>query len=442
MPSFKTITKTVITFILLLVILFLTISCKECVNEPKPEPEYNIYLSVEDVLCTWVTLNVTLPDSGVTSIFELNRNGCPIDTYSCVSEDTLVIDEGLIPDSDYYYKVRFLKDGEIKAESDSVDVHTMVTTSHAFVWEVDTIGDYGSVLYDVFAFTENEVWAVGEIVTDSAKYNIASWDGQKWELIRLEFNTFYGSKAYGAIRSIYAFDTDDVWCMTYFGSHGHWDGVEWETGYANNAGAATEAIWGSSSSNLYFVGNAGTIVHYNGTDFTRMESGTDADLNTIDGIYDNATGETHIWVTGVGILLYYDGSTWQEIFSMDNPIFEDNFNNPNAVYIPDDRNYIVSVWGGDNSGLYALNQNNLLQNILMSKHDLFVKGISGNSVNDFFMVGTYTEVIHYNGATLHVYEDLKRYGVLSSCYMIGDEIFAVGDQGAFLSEAIVFRGER
>jgi len=443
LSNHKSNAKVALTITIFLTMLILAISCKECPTEPKPEPEYNIYLSIEDVLCTWVTLKVTLPDSGKINSFALDRNDSTIATYTSNDNDTLITDEGLTPDTDFSYKVRFLKDGKTKAESEPVAVHTMQTTGHDFVWEIDTLGEYGSSLHDVTAIGENDVWAVGEIKTDSTNFNIACWDGSKWNLKRVEFNTFYGSKAFGAIRSIFAFSSDDIWVMTYFGSHGHWDGEEWETGYAENTGAATEAIWGSSSSNLYFAGYNGSIVHYNGVTFTPVSSVTSADLNSIAGIYNPATGKSRIWVTGTGILLYYDSSEWQTIWDQDHPYFDNNYINPTAIYIPDDKYIILSTWNGYGSRITLHNQDDFGQyQVLFYADGDYIRFISGIDVNDFFLVGTYTKVAHYNGETYHKYEELESFGILSSCFMINNAVFTVGYQGAFQSKGIVFRGKR
>jgi len=170
-------TKTAVFTLFLIIAIFLAVSCKECPTEP----DYDIYLSVEDVLCTSVSLKVTMPDSGKINTFELDRskgllaeNDSTIATFSCTDDDTLITDENLMPDTDYTYRVRFLKDGKTKSESDLVSVHTLPTTSHDFVWEIDTLGNYGSYLKDVWIVDENNIWVVGNIETDSGEYNAAS----------------------------------------------------------------------------------------------------------------------------------------------------------------------------------------------------------------------------------------------------------------------------
>jgi len=430
-------TKIVLSVIAFFTLLLLAISCRERPSEPEPEPEYNIYLSVEDVLCTWVTLKVTLPDSGKINSFALDRNDSTVATYTCYDNDTLITNEGLTPDTDYSYTVRFLKGGKIKAESELIAVHTMPTTSHDFVWEVDTLGGNFSTFYDVAAINENDVWAVGEIKINDKLYGAGHWDGEKWNLVEL-----IAGSTIVIPRGILILSSNDIWFAC--GSIFHWDGTKTTLEWLRDIDTpeAVEKIWGTSSSNLYFVGNAGTIVHYNGSTFTRMTSGTDADLLNIDGIYDPDRDKSRIWVTGVGILLYYDGSVWQEVFGMDKPIFKDNFNNPNAVYVPDDRHYVVSVWGGDNSGLYAFDQRNLLYYVLMSKHDLFVKGIHGNSINDLFLVGEFNRIYHFNGSTIQKFPQLEGSGTSLSVSCVNNHVFVVGDDGSFYYRAVVYRGVR
>ncbi|MBU2629613.1 MAG: hypothetical protein KKE61_13430, partial [Proteobacteria bacterium] len=43
-------------------------------------------------------------------------------------------------------------------------------------------------------------------------------------------------------------------------------------------------IWGNASDNIYFVGKSGTILHFDGSDFTTMTSTTTEDLNAIWGL--------------------------------------------------------------------------------------------------------------------------------------------------------------
>jgi len=49
----------------------------------------------------------------------------------------------------------------------------MDTTSHNFIWEIDTLGIGGSYLNDVAIIDENNIWVVGNIETDTVTVSLA-----------------------------------------------------------------------------------------------------------------------------------------------------------------------------------------------------------------------------------------------------------------------------
>jgi len=73
-------------------------------------------------------------------------------------------------------------------------------------------------------------------------------------------------------------------------------------------GQSINKLWGTSSYNLYGVGDKGMIAHYNGSSWQKMESGTTVDLNDIFGLDAN-----HIWAIGTmsdgngTVILSFDG---------------------------------------------------------------------------------------------------------------------------------------
>ncbi|MBC8400151.1 MAG: hypothetical protein H8E14_01540 [Candidatus Marinimicrobia bacterium] len=161
-------------------------------------------------------------------------------------------------------------------------------SDHEFIWEIDTLGIYGTQLRDVFIVDENEIWAVGNIETENNEYNAAHWNGSEWEFLGIFNNTI-------DLYSVIVFSDDDIW-MTDWASPIHWDGNEWTLYNLYQLGleGAGWASWGTSSSNMYFVGYEGSIVHYDGELFEQMESGTPVNLVDISG---NTTGD-HIFVVG------------------------------------------------------------------------------------------------------------------------------------------------
>ncbi len=64
-------------------------------------------------------------------------------------------------------------------------------------------------------------------------------------------------------------------------------------------------VWGSSPSDVFAVGESGTILHYDGGQWIKQTSGTTAGLRDVWG-----TGPTNVYVAGDSGILHYDGNGW------------------------------------------------------------------------------------------------------------------------------------
>jgi len=325
----------------------------------------------------------------------------------------------------------------------------MDTTSHNFVWEIDTLGDYGSYLNDVAIIDDNNVWIVGNIETDSMEYNAAHWDGNKWELIGIYSNTL-------DLYSIQYFDENDIWVTSHCFPY-HWDGIEWTQYHLDNMGldaCAGNAIWGSSPNDVYFVGSGGSIVHYDGTGFSEMESGIDAPILDICGIDEN-----HIWTVAytntpgiINKVLEYNGNTWSVIYE---DRFQDNWP-PSDYSIPSGT--FLSSWAyGDTLylGCASVYKQSITtgEGILLPLEDIHwslgwgIAHIRGNNPNDIFITtGFGSEVCHYNGEDWHFYDELDAIDVndfvsTRGLSVKGDMVVIVGEDNT-TGKAIVYRGYR
>ena len=69
-------------------------------------------------------------------------------------------------------------------------------------------------------------------------------------------------------------------------------------------------MWGSSGSDVFAVGVYGTILHYDGSSWSAMSSGTSADSHGVWG----STG-SDVFAVGNGTILHYDGSAWSAMSS-------------------------------------------------------------------------------------------------------------------------------
>jgi len=308
--------KEILGLILTVIILF------SCELFERVEPE----LEVIDIFCTEAVLKVRFDNSDGKNSFNLVRNDTVVRSYKTDKSDTVIIDSGLMPDSNYRYRVDFLKGGKVVSKSDEVAVHTMDTTSHDFVWEVDTLGIYGSYLNDCWIVNENDIYVVGSIRlpdpdsswngTGYEDFNAAHWDGEKWEYMRFERGA--------PLNSIWYFNENDIWASG--GVPIHWDGNKWDfyhlwdMGILDQDDGGVDHIWASSPDDIYFAGRKGSIVHYDGKNFTKIESGTEIDLLDIDGTPDgmnifvvgyNDSGE----LSGQSVCLKYINGRWKKVFN-------------------------------------------------------------------------------------------------------------------------------
>jgi len=442
--------KSITTIVGLLMILLFAVSCKECPTEP----DYDIYLSVEEVLCTQVTFIVTLPDSGKIDHFALDRNDSTVATYTCSDDDTLIIDCNLKPDTDYNYRVRFLKDDKTKAESEPITVHTILPTSHDFTWEVDTLGHYGSFLKDAWIVNDTNIWVVGAlIVNDSTSlysgqqnYNAARWNGVKWlyELIGSPGIICYG---------IHYFSENNIWVTAEIIYH--WDGNEWKRYHLwymdvlDESDGGVKHIWASSPDDIYFVGDKGCIVHYDGSTFTKMESGTDSPIVDIWGIDEN-----HIWAIAKtnsvddnhpdgyeSVTFFFNGNRWIRKYVAS----PENSSEYSSTEIA---GYMNSVWAYENT-LYISSHSGLWKESIRSGKGYLDHGgkdkpldgrpflIRGTGNNDIYAFTHWAEFLHYNGEKWNQDLTLSRFYV-DDATVKEDIVVLVGDLS--FSCAIVVRG--
>jgi len=174
------------------------------------------------------------------------------------------------------------------------------TTSHNFVWYIDTLGDgAGSKLNDLVIVNDTLVFAVGEITKkdsignwDYEPYGLATWNGRFWELRKIYYASTDGSRIiFSNIRGILYLNSSEIWFAA--GSIFRWDGISstTELSYSRlslaDSRGSIEKLWGSSKSLIYGVGNSGTIVYYNGTTWTRIDSDPTLDIYDIHGSWND-----------------------------------------------------------------------------------------------------------------------------------------------------------
>ena len=137
---------------------------------------------------------------------------------------------------------------------------------------------------DVAVISENDIWVVGKFYrvpfggNDTVAYNAMHWDGVKWELKSILIRLDYQADIVIDVVPITAIKntTDNhIWVSTGVGGASYYDGIKWfQKIIPWGSGFNTTRIWGESSNKLYFGGTNGSLTYWNGSTFTKLETGT------------------------------------------------------------------------------------------------------------------------------------------------------------------------
>jgi hypothetical protein len=304
-------------------------------------------------------------------------------------------------------------------------------------------GDHASsVLLDVAIINDNDIWAVGEIfVNDSTgepdpdSYNAAHWNGQQWKLLRVPVQ-ICGTPAVGSpmLYSVFRLSPDSI-LFTEGGNLVIWDGFGFsqECLPSGLILGTLRKIWVSPSSDVYLVGDRGTIVHWDGTSWQRIESGTDVNINDVWGAVDLLSGETRIYAgattfgsTGERLLLeiHADGTTSSLSWEPQRSIESVWFVSPDKVFVAGG-----SVFVGKPGGWEEVSELSIY----------YSERVRGSDRNNAFVVGHFGQVGHFNGMSWRYYPEFFANGIYYSVNVTENVIVAVGQIGG---RAAILRGSR
>ena len=276
------------------------------------------------------------------------------------------------------------------------------TTSHNFIWTIDTLGIYGSYLNDVAIIDENNIWVVGNIKEGDSTYNAGHWDGSEWELIKV-------LSGHTANTGIQYFSEDDIWVAS--GLPIHWDGSEWTLYHLWNMGilgpddGGVKHIWGSSPENIWFVGSGGSIVHYDGSGFERMESGHDVRLIDVEG----TEGGDYVFVVGYDFFSPAYSAVYQIHDGAVETLFYDEIHFPtngsdwgavSSVSVYEDMVYFVTYRGLWKKHIYSDEST-----VDPAFHNYGYRNMVVQGPNDIFTVGGGGKFAHFNGASWDLNDD-------------------------------------
>ena len=428
--------KKVLTSFLFFISLFIiSISC----DSTEPPSNQSLFLKLEDVSCTEAWLQLTTNNIQLPATINLLKNNTVTQTFSLSTKDSLLYIDSLLPNQNYSFQVSSTQSaGGGPVSSNKVQTQTMDTTSHNFTWQTFEFGqNSSSILYDVAIINENNIWAVGEIYMndslgnpDPISYNAVHWNGQSWELKRIYYFGACSAVTYPPLTAIWAFDASNI-VVSNGGSMGWFNGSTINLDCRVNLllTGAINKMWGSSSNDLYAVGNNGNIAHYNGSSWVKIESGTTTNINDAWGVFENGTSTVYCPVSSVfnppqdkKILKITNDKVDSISWNRDIGLNSAWTNNENFLYVCGEGVYVNKFGNWNEIVLQPVGTNS----------------IRGNGINDIFIDGDYGFIAHFNGKSWHIYNNnyLKGYSRLS----FNGDIVAIA--GNYQGKAIIEIGRR
>ncbi len=272
----------------------------------------------------------------------------------------------------------------------------------------------GNNLRALWGSGPNNIYAVGDVGT------ILHYDGSSWQpLANLPGKNFLLDIWGAGPNAIFAVGENALW---------HYDGASWQA-MAPPSGLGLflmRGVWGSASNNVYAVGYSyatytAMVLHYNGMAWSKMNIPLlFDDLHAIWGSDPN-----HIFAVGEeGVILYYNGHSWQEIDASTEAYLYDVWGSgPNDVYAA---GYLYSDYKG-----VVLHYDGSSWKQVFAIPGEKIYAIWGAGANDIYIVDTFRTVYHFDG---HTWQEMgrptNRTYYLYDVWGTGpDDLFVVGRDG-------------
>lgn len=327
------------------------------------------------------------------------------------------------------------------------------TTSHNFLWTQFTVGGAAlSVFSDVAIISDTLAYAVGAVyLTDSSgsvdphAYNVAKWNGTSWSVFRVQFWTVRGDphKTPYPACAVLGFAPNDVWIGMRGDQIVRWNGNSQTDAQFLPTSFQLNRMWGDNPASFYIVGYGGKILHYEGSSFLPLDSGTDLLIRDIWGVSSSAGNGAQV---ATQILAVASGDS-QDPQSKVLLISRSSVTTLSSVGLP---GQLRSIWFvadqiyyvvGD--GIYTASKSSPArwygETEILTPYT--TTGVRGNGANDVFIAGAYGEILHYNGSTWRSFRTQTAIsdGAYTALAVKGSLVIAVGGSSG---KAIAAIGKR
>ncbi|UCD24761.1 MAG: Ig-like domain-containing protein [Gemmatimonadota bacterium] len=184
----------------------------------------------------------------------------------------------------------------------------------------------------------------------------------------------------------------DIHAVGALGTILHYDGTEWRD-MTSGTNDYLYSVWGGSSSDVYAHGcpaydpnqpnRSCATLHYDGTEWSEMAGGYPRHLMSVWG-----AAPTDIYAVGdLGRILHYDGASWSETTAGTDL-------------------GLMDIWGTSSSNIYAVGDGGLILHYdgagwsrMNSGTTWQMLGVWGTSPTDVYAVGLGGTILHYDGTS-------------------------------------------
>jgi len=272
-----------------------------------------------------------------------------------------------------------------------------------YVWTMDTLTQYGnSYTYrSMYVVSDSDIYVCG--LNSWGEGAIDHYNGQKWAPV-LSLNTRYGGPLDDSynLSTIAGTDKNNIYIVggryiyqgtttAFEGFIGHYDGIKWSRIYLG--GPLLNRIYIRSKNEIYFGGDSGRVINYDGVTFNVMQLDSKLEATGIGGnnsyIYLGAASYVNtLWDS---VYLYrYDGNGWSWFAAQAVTELNSNakFGFRKSYHSPDGKFYNVGY------GIFSLVED-VITNEYKTSHSLI--GINGSSSNNILVVGADQRILHWNG---------------------------------------------
>ncbi|MGE5353536.1 MAG: hypothetical protein ACM3S2_19955 [Ignavibacteriales bacterium] len=265
------------------------------------------------------------------------------------------------------------------------------STSQNFTFEVKRFGGTSissCIFYDVWIFNENDIWTCGDVPTgDSLDGNLMHWNGRYWKGIRNSYAEVYsiwhdGTRFYLANGGVAKVENEKYELVTSY------------KGGTFTQGQRVTQLWIGSPENIWGIGPWGTIVHFNGKEWEKLDFDTQWHFYSITGSK----------ITGVSYALALNSQYQTSIVKLQNSAAE-------VIYTSQSQNTEFNGWTltlANEKELFIGNGPIWKFNIETKAKQVIFTPTSGTSIGASFAVSpidiyfyginwTTDVMIHYNG---------------------------------------------